>query len=122
MGKILVIEDGELLRANTVQILGFEDFHVISAKDGLMGVQLAQEQVPDLILCDVMMPGLDGYGVLTTLRQNPATAAIPFIFTTAKADKADLHQGMELGADDYLTKPFTSDELLATLATHLKKP
>jgi len=122
MGKILVIEDEELLRANTVQILGFEDFHVISAKNGLIGVQLAQEQIPDLILCDVMMPGLDGYGVLTTLRQNPATAAIPFIFTTAKADKADLHQGIELGADDYLTKPFTSDELLATITTHLKKP
>jgi len=119
MGKILVIEDEELLRANTVQILGFEDFHVISAKNGLIGVQLAQEQIPDLILCDVMMPGLDGYGVLTTLRQNPATAAIPFIFTTAKAD---LHQGIELGADDYLTKPFTSDELLATITTHLKKP
>jgi diguanylate cyclase (GGDEF)-like protein len=121
MIKILVIEDEELMRANNVQILEFENFDAISAKNGLIGVQLAQEQLPDLILCDVMMPGLDGYGVLRALRQNPATAAIPFIFTTAKASKADFRQGMELGADDYLTKPFTSDELVAAIATRLKK-
>lgn len=121
MIKILVIEDEVLLRANTVQILEFEDFHVIPAEDGFVGVQLAQEQIPDLILCDVMMPKLNGYGVLVALRQNPATAGIPFIFTTAKASKADLSQGMELGADGFLTKPFTSDELLAAISTHLKK-
>ncbi|HCF26619.1 MAG TPA: GGDEF domain-containing response regulator, partial [Cyanobacteria bacterium UBA11049] len=89
--------------------------------NGRVGIQLAQEQLPDLILCDVMMPELDGYGVLNALRQNPATAAIPFIFTTAKASKTDLRQGMELGADDYLTKPFTADELLGAIATRLKK-
>lgn len=121
MTKILVIEDEELLRVNTVLMLEFEDFHAISAKNGLMGVQLAQEQIPDLILCDVMMPELDGYGVLVALRQNPATAEIPFIFTTAKVSNADLRQGMELGADDFLTKPFTADELLAAIATCLKK-
>lgn len=121
MTKILVIEDEELLRVNTVLMLEFEDFHAISAKNGLMGVQLAQEQIPDLILCDVMMPELDGYGVLVALRQNPATAEIPFIFTTAKVSNADLRQGMELGADDFLTKPFTADELLAVIATCLKK-
>jgi CheY-like chemotaxis protein len=104
MTKILVIEDEELLRANTIQILEFEDFHTIAAENGLMGVQLAPEQIPDLILCDVMMPKLDGYGVLVALRQNPATAGIPFIFTTAKSSKADLRQGMGLGADDFLTK------------------
>ena len=122
MKKILVIEDEELLRANTVQMLEFKDFYTIEAHNGRVGIQLAQEQLPDLILCDVMMPELDGYGVLTTLRQNPATAAIPFIFTTAKVSKVDLCQGMELGADDYLTKPFTADQLLAAIATNLKNP
>ncbi len=121
MTKILVIEDEELLRVNTLQILEFEDFHAISAENGLIGVQLAQEQIPDLIICDVMMPKLDGYGVLVALRQNPATTAIPFIFTTAKASKEDLRRGMELGADDYLTKPFTADELLGAIATRLEK-
>jgi signal transduction histidine kinase len=121
MKKILVIEDEIHLRANTVEILKFEDFNVIEAENGLIGIQLAQEQLPDLILCDVMMPEIDGYGVLTALRQNPATTAIPFIFTTAKASKTDLRQGMELGADDYLTKPFTADELLSAIATRLEK-
>ena len=121
MKKILVIEDEELLRANTVQILELEDFCTIEANNGRVGVQLAQEHLPDLILCDVMMPELDGYCVLNALRQNPATAAIPFIFTTAKASKTDLRQGMDLGADDYLTKPFTADELLGAIATRLKK-
>ena len=121
MIKILVIEDEVLLRANTVQILAFEDFHTIEAENGLLGVQLAQEQLPDLILCDVMMPELDGYGVLVALRQNPLTSTIPFIFTTAKASYADLHQGMELGADDFLSKPFSADELLAAISTQLKK-
>lgn len=121
MIKILVIEDEVLLRANTVQILSFEDFHTIEAENGLLGVQLAQEQLPDLILCDVMMPELDGYGVLVALRQNPLTSAIPFIFTTAKANHADLRQGMELGADDFLSKPFSADELLAAISTQLKK-
>lgn len=121
MIKILVIEDEVLLRANTVQILSFEDFHTIEAENGLLGVQLAQEHLPDLILCDVMMPELDGYGVLVALRQNPLTSAIPFIFTTAKASSADLHQGMELGADDFLSKPFSADELLAAISIQLKK-
>lgn len=121
MTKILVIEDEQLLRTNTIQVLEFEDFDAIGAENGLVGVRLAQEQIPDLILCDVMMPQLDGYGVLVALRQNPATAKIPFIFTTAKASKADLHQEIELGADDFLTKPFTSDQLLSAIATHLKK-
>lgn len=122
MIKILVIEDEVLLRANTVQILAFENFYTIEAENGALGVQLAQEQLPDLILCDVMMPELDGYGVLAALRQNPHTAAIPFIFTTAKASYADLRQGMELGADDFLSKPFSADELLAVILTQLRKP
>lgn len=121
MKKILVIEDEELLRANTVQILELEDFITIEANNGWIGIKLAQEHLPDLILCDVMMPGVDGYGVLAALRQNPATATIPFIFTTAKASKADLRQGMNLGADDYLTKPITADELLSAISTRLEK-
>lgn len=119
MRKVLVIEDEEDLRANTVQILELEDFHTIEAANGRTGLQLAQEQRPDLIICDVMMPELDGYGVLTALRQDPATATIPFIFVTAKTSKADLRQGMELGADDYLKKPFTSPELVRAIATRL---
>ena len=121
MKKILVIEDEDLLRANTVQILELEDFITIEANNGFLGIKLAQEHLPDLILCDVMMPEVDGYGVLTALRQNPTTANIPFIFTTAKASKADLRQGMNLGADDYLTKPITADELLSAISTRLER-
>ncbi|WP_009630920.1 EAL domain-containing response regulator [Synechocystis sp. PCC 7509] len=121
MKKILVIEDEKLLRANTVQILELEDFITIEANNGSLGIKLAQEHLPDLILCDVMMPEVDGYGVLSALRQNPNTANIPFIFTTAKASKADLRQGMNLGADDYLTKPITADELLSAIATRLER-
>ena len=121
MKKILVIEDEDLLRANTVQILELEDFINIEANNGFLGIKLAQEHLPDLILCDVMMPEVDGYGVLTALRQNPTTANIPFIFTTAKASKADLRQGMNLGADDYLTKPITADELLSAISTRLER-
>ena len=121
MTKILVIEDEELLRAQLIKILRFEDFDVSEAKNGLIGIQLAQEQQPDLVLCDVMMPELDGYGVLAALRQDPTTATIPFIFTTAKASKDDRRKGMNLGADDYLTKPFTTNELLEAIATRLKK-
>jgi CheY-like chemotaxis protein len=90
-------------------------------KNGLIGALWAREHLPDLIICDVMMPELDGYGVLAALRQDPATATIPFIFLTAKADKVDLRQGMELGADDYLTKPFTTEELLGAIASRFAK-
>lgn len=121
MTKILVIEDEALLRAQIIKILTFENFDIIEAKNGLLGVKLAQQQIPDLVLCDVMMPELDGYGVLEALRQDPATETIPFIFTTAKASKDDRRQGMNLGADDYLTKPFTTEELLEAISARLKK-
>lgn len=121
MKKILVIEDEPSVRANILEILELEDYNGIGAENGLIGVLWALEHIPDLIICDVMMPELDGYGVLTTLRQDPLTATIPFIFLTAKADKTDLRQGMELGADDYLTKPFTSDELLNSIAVRFEK-
>jgi len=121
MNKILVIEDEEFLRENILQLLDAEGFEVIGAENGHVGVDLAKAQIPDLILCDVMMPGLDGYGVLTALRQDSVLAAIPFIFLTAKVAKADFRQGMSLGADDYITKPFTRVELLGAIATRLKK-
>jgi len=121
MTKILVIEDEQALRVNLQTLLEAEDFQSLGAANGRIGVDLAREQLPDLILCDVMMPELDGYGVLAELRQDPVTATIPFIFLTAKADKPALRQGMELGADDYLTKPFTIDEVLKAVTTRLEK-
>jgi diguanylate cyclase (GGDEF)-like protein len=121
MKKILVIEDEEFVRENILELLDAEGFEVISAENGRIGVDLAKAMTPDLILCDVMMPGLDGYGVLTALRQESVTAAVPFIFLTAKAAKTDFRQGMELGADDYITKPFTRAELLGAIASRLKK-
>lgn len=119
--KILVIEDEEFVRENIIELLYSEGLQVFGAENGRIGIDLAQQQQPDLILCDVMMPELDGYGVLTTLRQDSILATIPFIFLTAKATKADFRQGMELGADDYLTKPFTRAELLGAIASRLKK-
>ncbi|MCT7960265.1 EAL domain-containing protein [Laspinema sp. D1] len=121
MKKILVIEDEELVRNNILEILDTVDFRVIGACNGGIGVQLAEEHLPDLILCDVMMPELDGYGVLAALRNNPVTATIPFIFLTAKGDKTEIRQGMNLGADDYLTKPFRRKELLGAIEARLIK-
>jgi len=121
MTKILVIEDEEAVRLNLVEMLEAEDYDVVSAQNGMMGVMWALDYIPDLIISDVMMPELDGYGVLNTLRQDSATATIPFIFLTAKADKGDIREGMELGADDYLTKPFSRDELLQSITVRLKK-
>lgn len=119
--KILVIEDEENVLENILELLDAEGFEVFSAENGESGFELAKVKVPDLILCDVMMPRLDGYGVLAALRKEAALASIPFIFLTAKASKSDLRQGMELGADDYITKPFTRAELLGAITTRLKK-
>ena len=121
MKKMLVIEDNTTTLDIFLKSLATEGFYAIGAKNGLIGIQQAQEQLPDLVICDVMMPELDGYGVLTTLRQDPVTAIIPFIFVTARVTKAELRQGMELGADDYLTKPCTLDELLRAIAARLEK-
>ncbi|MBD2212517.1 EAL domain-containing response regulator [Calothrix sp. FACHB-156] len=121
MTKILVIEDEELVRENLLDLLDAEDFDTIAAANGKIGINLAFSEIPDLILCDMMMPEVDGYGVLTTLRQDPLTATIPFIFLTAKSAKADFRQGMDMGADDYLTKPFTRAELLSAIVNRLEK-
>ncbi|NEO31075.1 MAG: response regulator [Symploca sp. SIO3C6] len=121
MKKILVIEDEESVRENLMELLEAEEFEVFGAADGIAGIDAAQQHQPDLILCDVMMPKADGFEVLNTLRQEPITAMIPFIFLTARADKADLRRGMEMGADDYITKPFTLTELLNAISVRLKK-
>lgn len=121
MKKILVIEDQEFVRENILEMLNAAEFTAVGAENGKQGVQLAIQLQPDLILCDVSMPELDGYGVLAILRQNSATATIPFVFLTAKAAKTDMRQGMELGADDYLTKPFTMADLLGAISTQLAK-
>lgn len=121
MKKILVLEDCIATQNLILKSLQAEGFYTIGAENGLLGVQQAQEQLPDLIICDIIMPLLDGYGVLTTLRQDPITANIPFIFLTAKTTRTDLRKGMELGADDYLTKPCTVEELLQAIATQLEK-
>ncbi|MBD1944128.1 EAL domain-containing protein [Coleofasciculus sp. FACHB-712] len=121
MAKILVIEDEEAIRENILELLEAEEFEATGAENGLAGVQIARTIRPDLIICDVMMPDLDGFGVLMALRQDPVTATIPFIFLTAKAEKADLRQAMELGADDYLTKPCTPEEILKAIAARLER-
>lgn len=119
--KILVIEDTVEIRDNLQDFLEAEDFQVMVAENGRDGVNLARKNKFDLILCDVMMPELDGYGVITELRQVPETADIPFIFLTAKSERSDLCLGMNLGADDYLTKPFTPVELLQAVKASLSR-
>ncbi|MEG4283476.1 response regulator [Microcoleus sp. A006_D1] len=121
MAKILVIEDEESIRENILELLEAENFQGIGATNGKVGIQLAIAQIPDLILCDMMMPEVDGHGVFKALRSEPLTATIPFIFLTAKADKSDIRTGMELGADDYITKPCTPQELLKAIAIRLEK-
>ena len=121
MKKILVVEDAQSLRKDILEMLGFEGYDAVGAENGLVGVEKARQEVPDLVVCDIMMPGLDGFGVLEELRRDPTTATIPFIFLTARTDRVDIRQGMGLGADDYLTKPFTASELLATVHARLEK-
>ena len=119
--QVLIIEDNTDIRENVVEILELAEFSVLQANNGKIGVDLAIKHKPDIILCDIMMPDLDGYGVLYMLNKNPETAAIPFIFLTAKAERVDLRKGMEMGADDYLTKPFDDIELLTAIESRLKK-
>src|SRR5579862_6623158 len=121
MKKILVIEDNVDVRENIVEILELSDYQLLQAPDGKTGVELAMKEVPDLIICDIMMPVLDGYGVLHLLSTHKETYGVPFIFLTAKSEKADFRKGMELGADDYLTKPFDGIELLNAVEIRLKK-
>lgn len=121
MKTILVIEDEQTVRESILDLLEAEGFHGIGGENGNVGVQLARDHHPDLILCDVMMPDLDGFSVLSQLRTSPDTAGIPFIFLSACSTKADQRQGMELGADDYLTKPCTATDLLGAVSGRLAK-
>lgn len=121
MKKILLIEDNKDVRENTAEILTLAKYDVITAKNGKEGVELAQKEKPDLIICDIMMPVLDGHGALHMLSKNEETASIPFIFLTAKAERSDFRKGMEMGADDYLTKPFDDVELMNAIESRLKK-
>jgi CRP-like cAMP-binding protein/ActR/RegA family two-component response regulator len=119
--KVLIIEDNDDIRENVVEILELAGYIVSSAGNGKEGVDLALNDVPDIILCDIMMPEMDGYGVLYLLAKRPETIAVPFIFLTAKAEHFDRRKGMEMGADDYLTKPFDDLELLNAIESRLRK-
>lgn len=121
MKKILLIEDNPDVRENTSEILELSNYFVVTAENGKIGVQKALETQFDLVICDIMMPVLDGYGVLRILNKNPKTRSIPFIFLSAKAEKQDFRRGMQLGADDYLTKPFNDVDLLDAIELRLKK-
>ena len=121
MKKILVIEDEPEMRRNITALLGYCDYKPIAAENGRAGVEAARREKPDLILCDVMMPELDGYGVLQALRSDASLARIPFIFLTAKGEKDDLRSGMNLGADDYLTKPVGNADLIGAIESRLRR-
>ncbi|RYE37187.1 MAG: response regulator, partial [Sphingobacteriales bacterium] len=121
MKKALIIEDSDDIREGIIEMLDLAGYETFAAKNGKLGVELAIKHLPDIILCDIMMPELDGYGVLYLLQKNPQTANIPFIFMTAKAERADMRKGMEMGADDYLTKPFDDVELFNAIESRLKK-
>jgi DNA-binding NarL/FixJ family response regulator len=121
MKKILIIEDEPEMRRNIATLLRFEGYEAVLAEDGKQGIRLARNASPDLILCDVMMPELDGHGLLQELQRDAALARIPFIFLTAKGEKDDLRCGMNLGADDYLTKPVANADLVKAIETRLRR-
>ncbi|MFZ9661511.1 MAG: response regulator transcription factor, partial [Chitinophagaceae bacterium] len=121
MYKILLIEDNSDVRENTAEILELANYKVITAENGKIGVEKALLEKPDLIICDIMMPVLDGYGVLHLINKNDELKNIPFIFLTAKSERNDFRKGMEMGADDYVTKPFTDIELLNSIESRLRK-
>lgn len=121
MKKILIIEDNGEVRENTAEIIELANYKVITAENGKVGVEMALKEKPDLIICDIMMPVLDGYGVYHLLSKHKETATIPFIFLTAKSEKVDFRKGMDMGADDYIMKPFDGIELLHAIEIRLKK-
>ncbi len=119
--KILLIEDDTALRENTAELLELANYKVLTAPDGEKGVLVAKTSHPDVIICDIMMPKLDGYGVLNALSEDNRTKSIPFIFLSAKTERKDVRQGMEMGADDYLTKPFEESELIGAIESRIAK-
>jgi CRP-like cAMP-binding protein/CheY-like chemotaxis protein len=121
MKKILLIEDDTVLRENTAELLELSNYSVITAPNGSVGLNTAKENLPDIIVCDIMMPELDGYGVLQGLSKSETTKYIPFIFLSAKTERKDVRKGMDLGADDYITKPFNEAELISAIESRLAK-
>ena len=121
MKRILIIEDNEAIRDNVTEILELSGYSVLQAPNGKVGIEVAQKEIPDLIICDIMMPGVDGYGVLHVLHKDADTQNIPFIFLTSKSERSDFRVAMEMGADDYITKPFAGNELLNAIESRLKK-
>jgi DNA-binding response OmpR family regulator len=121
MKTILLIEDDSVVRENTAELLGLANYHVITAANGKIGVNLAKKHVPDIIICDIMMPELNGYGVLQILSKETLTQQIPFIFLSAKTEHKDVRKGMNMGADDYITKPFDESELFSAIESRLAK-
>ena len=121
MKKVLLIEDDAVLRDNTAELLELCNYEVITASNGKIGIDKVNQYLPDIIICDIMMPELDGYGVLEALSKKEVTKFIPFIFLSAKTERQDVRKGMNLGADDYITKPFTEDELISAIESRLAK-
>ena len=121
MKTILLIEDDSVLRENTAELLELAKYKVITASNGKTGVVLAKKHQPDIIICDIMMPELDGYGTLKALSNSKLTKYIPFVFLSAKTERNDVRKGMNLGADDYITKPFTEDDLISAIESRLAK-
>ncbi len=121
MKTILVIEDSKIIRENVTEILMLDQYNVLTATNGKEGIETALLHLPDMIICDIMMPGMDGYGVLHVLHKDPKTQSIPFIFLTSKSERRDFRAAMELGADDYITKPFAGNELLSAIESRFRK-
>ncbi len=121
MTKILLVEDNNEIRENTTEILEMANYQIATASNGKQGYEIALKEMPDLIICDIMMPVLDGYGLLHLINKNEALKSVPFIFLTAKTERGDFRKGMEMGADDYITKPFTDIELLNAIESRLQK-
>ncbi|GAB1857122.1 response regulator [Flavobacteriaceae bacterium MHTCC 0001] len=121
MKRILLIEDDAVLRENTAELLELSNYEVTTAPNGKVGLDTALKMFPDIIVCDIMMPELDGYGVLETLSKKETTKYIPFIFLSAKTERKDVRKGMDLGADDYITKPFEENELISAIESRLAK-
>ncbi len=121
MKKVLLIEDDTVLRESTAELLELSNYKVFTAPNGKRGIQIALERNPDVIVCDIMMPEIDGYAVLETLSQHEATKGTPFIYLSAKTERRDVRKGMELGADDYITKPFEEEELIGAIESRIAK-
>jgi len=121
MKTVLIIEDDLALRENTAELLELENYKVLTAPNGRIGIEIAKKHLPDIIVCDIMMPEVDGYGVLDAVGKDPSTNNIPFIFLSAKTEHKEIRKGMDLGADDYLTKPFEGEELISAIESRLAK-